>query len=84
MIHPFRGPLSRGPLFLLKTYFEALSAQGYDLIAIDPLNETMTDTLPSYPGLEMGIVYRALKNEKLVYFCYDFDQNAFLVEFYKL
>ena len=56
MIHPFRGSLSRGPLFLLETYVEALSAQGYDLIAIDPVNETVTDTLPSYPGLEMGMV----------------------------
>ena len=84
MIHPFRGSLSRGPLFLLETYFEALSAQGYDLIAIDPLNETVTDTLPSYPGLEMGMVYRGLLGNKLVYFCYDFDQNAFVVEFYKL
>ena len=50
---------------------------------IDPLNEAVTDTLPSYPGLEMGMVYRALKDEKLVYFLYDFDQNAFVVEFYK-
>ena len=83
-MHPFRGPPFPGPLFFLETYFEALSAQGYDLIAIDPLNETMTDTLPSYPGLEMGMVYRALKDEKLVYFLYDFDQNAFVVELYKL
>ena len=68
----------------METYFEALSAQGYDLIAIDLLNETVTDTLPSCPGLEMGMVYRALKDEKLVYFLYDFDQNAFVVEFYEL
>ena len=68
----------------METYFEALSAQGYDLIAIDPLNETVSDTLPSYSGLEMGMVYRALKDEKLVYFLYDFDQNAFVVEFYKI
>ena len=32
----------------------------------------------------MGMVYRALKHEKLVYFLYDFDQNAFVVELYKL
>ena len=32
----------------------------------------------------MGIVYRALQDEKLVYFCYDFDLNAFVVEFCKL
>ena len=56
MIRPLSRPPFPGPLFLLEIYFEALSAQGYDLIAIDPLNETMTDTLPSYPGLEMGIV----------------------------
>ena len=84
MIHSLSRPLSRGPLFLLGTYFEALSAQGYDLIVTDPLNETVSDTLPSYPGLEMGMVYRALQDEKLVYFLYDFDQNAFVVEFYKL
>lgn len=68
---------------LEETYFEALSAQGYDLIAIDPLNETVTDSLLSYPGLEMGIVYRGLKDEKLVYFCYDFDANALVLEFYR-
>ena len=84
MIRPLSRPPFPGPLFLLETYFEALSAQGYDLIAIDPLNETMTDTLPSYPGLEMGMVYRAPQDEKLVYFLYDCDQNAFVVEFYKL
>ena len=32
----------------------------------------------------MGMVDRALKDEKLVYFLYDFDQNAFVVELYKL
>ena len=32
----------------------------------------------------MGIVYRGLKDEKLVYFLYDFDQDAFVVKLYKL
>ena len=72
-----------GDYSLEERYFEALDVQGYDLVAIDPYNETMTDTLSEYPGLEMGMVYRGLLGDKLVYFCYDFDANALVLEFYR-